>query len=78
MATRKQNLTELLVWTMITAALVAVLAACFGVNVRIMEDKSISDAAALLAIVPTSGLAGLFIQRQWAWGVRIWNNFKYE
>lgn len=78
MTKRKQNITELAFWTIITAALVAVLAACFGVNVRIAEDKSISDGAAFLAIVPTSCLAGMFIQRQWAWGVRIWNNFKYE
>jgi len=78
MATRKQNLTELFMWTVITIALLAVLAAALGVNVRIMNDRTVSDGAAMLSMFPTCAMSGFFIQRQWAWGKKIWESFKYE
>lgn len=78
MATRKQNLKALATWLFATTVLIAIIGVCIGVNVSIINNKAISDGAAFLALVPTSAVAGFFLQRQWAWGVKVYMAFKYE
>lgn len=78
MTKRKQNVTQLVWWMVTTFVLLAILGTCLGINMRIIEDKTVSDGAALMVTVPTAALATFFILRQWDWGVKIWEAFKYE
>ncbi len=78
MTKRKQNLKALAVWLVTTTMLVAIIGACIGVNVGIINNKAISDGAAFLTLVPTAAVTGFFLQRQWAWGVKVYMGFKYE
>lgn len=78
MTKRKQNLKALATWLFATTMLVAIIGACIGVNVGIINNRAISDGAAVLALVPTAAVAGFFLQRQWAWGLKVYIAFKYE